>query len=356
MMNEVSIKYDRLIIYYFSGTGNAKNASKWILKAAEEKGLSTQLINIDRFESVEAPDLSKRTLVGFCSPTHGFNVPPIVLKFIRKFPKIKNADAFILNTRAGMKLYKIFLPGLSGLAQILPAVVLNLKGFRIVGMQPLDLPSNWLLLHPGLRKKVITSIYDRCHRIVDDFACKMLHGSSSYKALYSLPIDIALIPIAVAYYFIGRFFLAKTLIATTRCDRCEECIIQCPVEAISIVSNRPFWSYACESCMRCVNACPKRAIETAHSFAITLLVISSLVISPLLMALLKQTNAWELVNQSIISQNIWSLIDAFIFLMFVFISYRILHYLMKFKPVNKIIEYTSLSRYKFWRRYRAPRN
>ncbi len=94
--------------------------------------------------------MTTKTLVGFCSPTHGFNLPPIVLTFIRNFPKVKNKDAFILNTRGGMKLYKLFLPGLSGIAQLLPALMLSLKGFRIVGMQPLDLPSNWLILHPGL--------------------------------------------------------------------------------------------------------------------------------------------------------------------------------------------------------------
>lgn len=350
-----TIKYDQLIIYYFSGTGNAKNASRWILKAANEKGLITQLVNIDKLQSIEVPDLSIRTLVGFCSPTHGFNVPPIVLKFIRKFPHVKNTDAFILNTRAGMKLHRLFLPGLSGIAQFLPALILIFKGFRIVGMQPLDLPSNWLLLHPGLRKKVIASIYDRCHHIVHDFALKLIFGMRSYKALYSLPIDIALLPIAVAYFFIGRFFLAKTLIATDRCDGCEKCINQCPVEAVSMVNNLPFWSYKCESCMRCVNACPKRAIETAHSFAIFLMVISSLVISPLMVILLKQTGVWEHINKSIISQNIWSLMEMPIFLVFAILSYRILHFLMRFKLINKIIAYTSLSKYKFWRRYRAPK-
>jgi len=354
-MDEDIIKYDKLIIYFFSGTGNAKNASRWILELAKGKGLITQLINIDRLESIEVPDLTGSTLIGFCFPTHGFNAPPIVLKFIRKFPKVKNVDAFILNTRGGMKLNKLFLPGLSGLAQILPALILTFKGFRISGMQPLDLPSNWLLLHPGLRKKVIGSIYERCHRIVDVFALKILSGKSSYIALYSLPIDLALVPIAIGYFFIGRFFLAKTLIATDACDGCEKCIDQCPVEAISMVNDRPFWSYKCESCMRCVNTCPKRAIETTHAFATTLMLLSSFVISPALILFLKYIGLWTFANQSMISQKIWSIIDAFFFLIFVFASYRILHFLMKFKLINKIIAYTSLSKYKFWRRYRAPK-
>ncbi len=354
-MKNNAVKYNKLIIYYFSGTGNAKNASLWILKSAEEKGLKTQLINIDRFESIERPDIIEKTLIGFCSPTHGFNLPPIVLKFIRKFPKVKNADVFILNTRAGMKLHKFFIPGLSGLAQILPALILKIKGYRIIGMQPLDLPSNWIFFHPGLKEKVIHSIFNRCNNIVNDFAIKIISGRKSFKALLSLPIDIAVVPISLGYYFIGRFFLAKTLIATDACNSCEKCVKQCPVKAITMVNERPFWSYKCESCMRCVNNCSQRAIETMHSYATLLIFISSLVISPLLIAMLKYIGAWDLVNKSIVTENIWLVIDAFIFLLFVFLTYRILHFLMRYKIFNNVITYTSLSKYKFWRRYKAPK-
>ena len=350
-----TLKYDQLIIYYFSGTGNAKNASRWIIKVAEEQGIKARLVNIDRFEKIEYPSLTTKTLIGFCSPTHGFNMPPIVLRFIRKFPKVKHTDAFILNTRGGLKLNKLFLPGLSGLAQIWPAFILSLKGFQIVGMQSLDLPSNWLILHPALREKVVDSMYQRCHRIVNDFALKIIGGKRKFKALLSLPFDIAIIPISIGYYFIGRFFLAKTLIATDACDNCEKCVNQCPVEAITMINNRPFWSYHCESCMRCVHSCHVRAIETTHSFSTSLILISSLVISPLLIAMLDHFGVWEWINRSVITENIWSLINAFIFLVFVFISYRILHFLMRYRIVNRIVAYTSLSKYKFWRRYMAPK-
>jgi hypothetical protein len=69
-LQQVGLKYDQLIIYYFSGTGNARNASKWITNLAEKQGIKTRLINIDRFEKIEYPNLSTRTLIGFCSPTH----------------------------------------------------------------------------------------------------------------------------------------------------------------------------------------------------------------------------------------------------------------------------------------------
>lgn len=348
------MKYSQLIVYYFSGTGNAKNAASWIIAYAEKKGLETHLINIDRFESIEVPALKEKTLVVFCSPTHGFNLPPIMLKFIRKFPRLKNADAFILNTRGGLKLSKIFIPGLSGLAQVLPALILMMKGFKMVGMQPLDLPSNWLILHPGLKKKVISSIFNRCKRITENFATDLLNGKKRFKGLRSLPIDLALLPITLGYYFIGRFFFAKTLVVTNSCNNCDLCILNCPVDAIRKVDKRLFWTYRCESCMRCVNRCPNRAIETTHAFSISLIIVSSMVISPLLISGLKYLGVFDIIHQSMIAKNIWSIIDAFFFLAFVFLSYGILHFFMKFKIVNKIIAYTSLSKYKFWRRYKAP--
>lgn len=348
------MNYDQVIIYYFSGTGNARNAAQWIINSAQEKGLKTQLINIEKSLPVVIPMDTDKTLIGFCSPTHGFNMPPIMLKFLWKFPRISNVDAFILNTRGGLKLHKYFIPGLSGIAQLLPALLLNLKGLRIVGMQPLDLPSNWLILHPGLRKEVVHSIYSRCEQITSTFAMNLLHGRRKYKALLSLPFDLALIPIAAGYYFIARFFFAKTLMATDACNNCEKCVMQCPVESIKMVNDRPFWKYTCESCMRCVNACPSRAIETTHTYTGLLVVISSVVLSPLIIKGLNTLGWMDWINKSLINGTLLSIFNSIIFVVFVFLAYRFIHFMMRFTPINKLITYTSLSKYKFWRRYKPP--
>lgn len=149
-----------------------------------------------------------------------------------------------------------------------------------------------------------STIYSRCNKIVNNFTNQILNGKRKYKALISLPIDIALLPISLLYYFIGRFFLAKTLIATDACNNCEKCIIQCPVEAVKMISDRPFWRYNCESCMRCVNACPKRAIETTHAFSTALIIASSVIISPLLIAGLKFIGALVWINSYALTKNL----------------------------------------------------
>ncbi len=355
MIMETNIKYDHLIIYYFSGTGNAKNTSIWIETIAKENGLTTLLINLDHKKYIETPTVIGKTLIGFCAPTHGFNLPPIVLNAIWKFPKLKNTDVFIINTRGGLKLSKLFLPGLSGLAQILPALILLAKRFRIVGMQPIDLPSNWIFLHPGLKPKVIDSIYQRCHPIINNFTLDILEGKRKYKALLSLPIDILTTPIAILYLFIGRFFLAKTLVATDNCNSCGKCVKQCPVGAITMLDHIPFWSYECESCMRCVNICPERAIETTQGYNFVFFVLAFTIIPPSLFYLMSTIGFSNWISSSVLTENLWELITMPIYLALAIISYKILHFGMRFHFINRMIRYTSLSSNKFWRRYHPPK-
>ena len=347
--------YTNLVIYYFSGTGNAKSAAGWIGNVARERNINTHIINIDRYKEIRIPELREgKTLIGFCYPTHGFDPAPLMLKFIIEFPILKNCNVFLLNTRAGMKLSKLFLPGMSGLAQIIPAAILRAKGYKITGMQPMDLPSNWISLHPGLKQKVVDSIFERCKRISERFANRILSGKRVYKALLSLPIDLAVSPISVAYYFIGRYAIAKTFIATNDCTNCGKCIEQCPLNAIVLKGDKPFWTYRCESCMRCMNNCPERAIETAHAYTAIIWYLGLAVISPFILYLLGfdflSTDKFSTINSILYKMMEW-----IIFLFIVFAGYEILHKILRFNLINVIIKYTSLTKYEFWRRYKAPK-
>ncbi|MBT6763952.1 MAG: hypothetical protein HOA90_05405, partial [Prolixibacteraceae bacterium] len=295
-------------------------------------------------------DISKNILIGFCYPTHGFNAPPIVIDFLLKFPKARN-NIFLLNTRAGMKISKIFTPGLSGLAQLLPAHILKIKGYKIVGFQPMDLPSNWISVHPGLKGKVVDSIFNRCEIITQKFAGKILSGKKIYRGLISLPIDLLISPIGLAYYFYGRFVLSKAFIADSNCNNCRICENECPLNAIIQKYGRPFWTNKCESCMHCMNRCPQKAIQTPHLFVLIIwwLVFSAV---PLWIA------RWLAHDANFFAQNfdlIFYLAMAITGLPIVFFSYRILHFLMKFRFINWLITFTSLTRFNFWRSYFAPK-
>jgi Pyruvate/2-oxoacid:ferredoxin oxidoreductase delta subunit len=341
--------WDSLYIYYISGTGNARLSSQWIAEEAGKRGLKTVVRQIDRLDNIIMPSADEKPLIGFAYPTHGFNAAPIMLRFLAGFPRGLGREIFFVNTRAGMKLYKIFMPGLTGLALILPAFMMWLKGYRCLGFRPVDLPSNWIPLHPGIKNKVIESIIARCEPIVRGFANKILSGVKVYRGLYSLPVDMLLSPIAAGYYLGGRFFLSKTYIASSKCTNCGICIKECPTNSIVYVRNRPYWKLTCESCMRCLNSCPQRAIEAAHGLAAGM------------MLLFTSVNAW-LIMKIIDSFGItpeawwWKVLTQFIcigvLITVAAVVYLVVHYAMGFRPVRSLIRFTSLTAIPGWRRYK----
>jgi len=348
--------FKKMRIFYFSGTGNAMRVAGWMSDFAQEHGNPTETINLSKLESrsIQAID---GEMLGIVSPTHGFNFPPIVLNFVFRFPRTKFRNKiFLVNTRAGMKISKYFIPGLSGIALLLSALVLLMKGYRIIGMRSIDLPSNWISLHPGLKEKVVVSIHARCKRIAESFIEKLLNDKKNYRALADILQDLLVSPIAVVYYIIGRFILAKSFYASASCDNCGLCINQCPVKAIIMVNKRPFWSYRCESCMRCMNNCPKRAIETAHGYIFGMSFLINSVLLVIFYRYMANTEYFNITGESTLNTLLRFLFEMIVTFTVFIISYRILHYLRRFKIFEWIVVYTSFTKFRFWRRYKALKN
>lgn len=327
--------YNNLIIYYFSGTGNALTAAKWIKKNGINSQMRVSLYSIEKIKGkIQIPESEGKTLIGFCYPTHGFFVPWIMLKFMIAFPKINNTDVFFLNTRGGAMLYKIFLPGLSGIAQWFPVFLFKFRGFGIKALLPLDMPVSWTSFCPPVNKAGINAIIKRCNKMVNKMCLRMFNGKTyfNYSIWISLPLDIALIPISFLYVLAGRFMLAKTLFSSYKCNNCRICELNCPVQAIVIKHNRPFWKYNCESCMRCMNICPQKSIQswvTRISLIVYLLMVAGLTIF-----------------------SINKFIMLFIVSFSIFPIYWIISWLLKIKLLNAIFTFSSLTKY--WKRYINP--
>ena len=340
------MSFQKLTIFYFSGTGNSANVAQWMSSAAarnEIAGAVYNIADIDRNSPVSVPADS---LIVFASPVHGFNYPPVMLKFIARFPKGKN-KVVLMDTRAGLLIGKYNLPGISGAALIFSSLILLLKGYSVAGMKSVDLPSNWMSLHPGLNDRTIKYLHEKHKSRVIDFGEKILSGKQIYLPFYEFIIDILFAPISIGYYMAGRFLFAKTFYSSGDCNNCDVCVKNCPVKAIIKIGNRPFWTFKCESCMRCMSNCPKKSIETAHGFIISLWFSSSVLIALFF-------NWFNSLFFIIPAGFIHFVLETSIFLLFLGVFYRINHYLMRFKFFERLMVYTSLTRYKFWgKRYKA---
>jgi ferredoxin len=341
------VAFQKLVIYYFSGTGNSRNVAWWLADEASKAGIVSHLVNITHAERLNIDPPDQEALVVFVSPIHGFNYPPVMLNFIIRFPRGKN-PVVLMNTRAGMLIGKWVTPGLTGIAFLLTALVLRLKGYSIRGMRPVDLPSNWISIHPGLNARTVQFLHEKNRERVNVFSKQIFDGKRSFSALREIIQDVLVAPIAVMYYFVGRFVLAKTYYASGDCDNCGICIKGCPVKAIKLVDNRPFWTFNCESCMKCMGNCPKKAIETAHGFIIGTGIFFS---SFIMILIYKYIEQWF---GKIEYKVLEFVLETAVFLFILALSYRSVHFLMRFRFFDRLMVYTSLTHYKFWgRRYKA---
>lgn len=338
--------YSKLVVYYFSGTGNSANVARWMVEIAQSKNIQTQLINIAHVNRLHISLPPENAMVAFCSPVHGFNYPPVMQAFIRRFPKGKN-KVLLLNTRAGMLIGKWITPGLSGITFYLSALILRMKGYGVKAMFPVDLPSNWISVHPGLNDRTVKFLHERNKERVTVFATKVFEGGSDFHSLREIVMDLLVSPISLGYFLVGRFLFAKTYYASKACNGCELCIRQCPVHAIKMVDDRPFWTFKCESCMHCMSYCPHKAIETAHGAIIGFMLLFSLLIWSTVEFSLGQTLHLDNPIANF-------LVQSGLLLGLLAIWYRIFHFFLRYKWFNKIMTYTSLTFYKFWgHRYKA---
>ena len=116
-------------IFYFSGTGNAKQVAIWFSELAVEKNIDCQLFGIAKTDVRSINYVNPQDLIIFIAPIHGFNYPKIALDFIRRFPKGKNS-VVLMCTDGGIKIGRIITPGLAGAAFMTSSVILWKKGYK----------------------------------------------------------------------------------------------------------------------------------------------------------------------------------------------------------------------------------
>jgi hypothetical protein len=119
-----------------------------------------------------------------------------------------------------------------------------------------------------------------------------------------------------------------------------------------MVRNRPYWKLTCESCMRCLNHCPERAIEAAHGMAVGFYLLILTINTWITIGIMNLFNfdtepGWLKILTQVSSLLLTIIVPAFF--------YVLIHYAMGIKPVRSFIRYTSLTTFRFWRRYKPDK-
>ncbi|MBM4346338.1 MAG: EFR1 family ferrodoxin [Deltaproteobacteria bacterium] len=333
---------DRLTLWTFSGTGNTLLVARWMADAALELGIPSSIQHIDHRTRTDAIDANPGSLVGVLMPTHGFTTPWIVCKTLWRFPRSRGARAFCVATRGGLQFGRVFTPGLAGTACFLAALLLACKGYGVRGWLGVDMPSNWMSLHSALKPAKVQAIGERAKPVSQRFAHHVLGGGSWWftrNAAYDLLLGLPLVPISLGYLVLGRAGLGKLFFATNACNACGLCVAACPVGAVQMRGERPFWTWDCESCMRCMSYCPRQAIDASHLFAVALCLVMTIPLLPWLYgAELPIWLDWPL------STALWGLELA--------ACYRLLFWASKAGWVRRVLSWTTATT--LYRRHKQP--
>jgi ferredoxin len=348
-------KYESVAIHYMSGTGNTFRVATWMAEAANALGMKQRIASMESEKPEQGIEKTDKRLVGLFFPTHGFTAPWQAIKFALKMPRGRGVDAICVATRAGTKFGPLFLPGLSGTATFVVALILAIKGYSVRGVLPLNMTSNWTAVHPGYSRSSANAIHARSRIKAARFFGRIVSGETCWinlnNALEFL-FGLALLPISIGYILVARFVFAKLFFANERCNGCGLCATSCPLGAISMVgekSPRPYWRYNCESCMRCMNFCPEKAVEASHSLAVAIYLISTVPVAATVLGWAKSRYPGL---TGLDSPTLDSILSTILLLGATMVSYLVLQLLLRISVLNRIVAYTTFTR--LFRRYHEP--
>ncbi|MDE7454911.1 MAG: EFR1 family ferrodoxin [Clostridia bacterium] len=237
----------KILICYFSGTGNTKKLVNCYAETFTNK--YNDEVTLQRIEDEYEVDFNEYDLIGIGFPVYAFNSPAIVLKFCKQLPKLANkTNGFIVNT-SGEPLK------LNNIATLKVKSVLKRKNIIVNNEYRYCMPYNMIFRHG------------------DEMAYRMWQ-----TAQLLAPLDVAEIEQGTKHLhkrvFMGRFVSwafrcqhwgskinGKMYKADEHCLKCNKCVNICPTRNIKVKDGKIKFGGKCIMCMRCAHYCPTNAVK-----------------------------------------------------------------------------------------------
>lgn len=247
----------KILIHYFSGTGNSLLAAKILVKELEGYGYVPVFQNIEDRIYGNSNDFDIHI---FFFPIYATAIPHIVAKYIHSIPDGKKAKTAIIS--ANGRISTRFRDGYQGWALHQARFYLLLRNYDVFFSDTLDFPHNVTIGIPPRNRKYNQQIISQASAKIPKIAENIARRKKSHRNILLFNF-IWSIPFGILYSFIGRRFIGKLFASDSKCNSCGFCARKCPARTVRMVDKKPNWNWNCEGCLRCINNCPKQAIQVS---------------------------------------------------------------------------------------------
>lgn len=243
---------EKILIYFFSGTGNTEIIAQLFREEFTKKGCEVSICAIEKTtKSCTFTNINSYDIIGFGHPVHAFGAPAIFHQFIKRLPLNENKRAFYFKTAGD--------PIFNGGSNHLVRKNLSSRGYKIFNESLLVMPSNVLIQY---NEELVKQLYNTAIKKIVITVDQIL----SYHT--TLQKDNLLVRLFSNLFnkseTIGAKYFGKYLYALNNCSQCQLCIKHCPTNNINYIDGKVEFGKECTFCMRCVYICPEKAIKNKY--------------------------------------------------------------------------------------------
>ena len=246
----------KVIIVYFSGTGNTKFLSEKLLEKFKEKEVrDIELVPVEEvlhdISSFEKEDV----ILGIAYPVYDLMPPDIILKFVNKLNETESRNlAFVFSTYTTSPLDSNY--------YIIEK--LQEKGFHVASQENFKAPgaSSYFYFNPNLPVVKGKTVFSKgINEQLDAFVVDILNSNNrpnipiQYNRLNKLHQSVSKMTMGKLVY--------RNLKTNGNCINCGQCAKSCPVSNLIMQDGKLVIknSNGCMRCLRCVQICSKKAIN-----------------------------------------------------------------------------------------------
>jgi ferredoxin len=224
-------------VFYYTTTGNCLHIAK---------NIGGELLSISQLLKQEKTHF-KDEVIGFVMPCYGFDVPPIVRRFMEMHSF--EADYFF----AIMSYGNMLAAGLSEFDKV--AANSNIKLHYTNGILMVDNYLPVFKVEDQLAKAPGRKIDEHIQVIVDDIKNKR------EKPIEKLSVGTKIISAIIhGYNKTLKPAIDKKFSVNDNCTLCGTCAKVCPMHNI-VVSEHVEYQHNCSFCLACIHNCPEKAIH-----------------------------------------------------------------------------------------------